>query len=87
METVVTEVRKVARAEVDRAAEMFQQRATSAAREFQPLVTEYANRFLRWIKILAIVAVVALVGWVVFSAVAEMTFFEWLGDRIDALTE
>jgi hypothetical protein len=87
MESVVAEVRKVARAEVDRAADLFQQRATSAAREFQPLVTEYANRFLRWMKILVVVAVVALVGWIVFQAVAEVTFFEWLGDRIDALTD
>jgi hypothetical protein len=87
METVVAEVRQVARKEVDRAAEIFQQRATSAARQFQPLVTEYTNRLLRWLKILLVVAVIALVGWVVFYAIAEVTFFEWLGDRIDALTE
>jgi hypothetical protein len=87
METMVAEVRKVARAEVDRAAEVFSQRATATAREFQPLVTEYANRFLRWMKILMVVAVVALVGWIVFNAIAEVTFVEWLGDRIDALTE
>ena len=42
---------------------------------------------LRWLKILAIVAVVALIGWIVFSAVAEVTLWEWLGDRIDALTD
>ena len=87
METVVAEVRQVARKEVDRAAEIFQQRATTAAKRIQPLVTEYTNRLLRWLKFLAIVAVIALIGWIVFNAVAEVTFLEWLGDRIDSLTE
>ena len=87
METVVAEVRQVARKEVDRAAELFQQRTLTAARQLQPLVTEYTNRLVRWLKILVVVAVIALVGWIVFQAVAEVTFFEWLGDRIDALTE
>ena len=87
METVVAEVRQVARKEVDRAAELFQQRTITAARQLQPLVTEYTNRLVRWLKILVVVAVIALIGWIVFQAVAEVTFFEWLGDRIDALTE
>ena len=87
METVVTEVRQVARREVDRAADIFAQRASAAAKQFQPLVTEYTTRLLRWLKVLAIVAVIALVGWIVFHAVAEVTLFEWLGDRIDALTD
>ena len=87
METVVAEVRQVARREVDRAADIFAQRASAAAKQFQPLVTEYTSRLLRWLKLLAIVAVIALVGWIVFQAVAEVTLFEWLGDRIDALTD
>jgi hypothetical protein len=87
METVVSEVRQVARKEAERAADLFSQRAQAVARQYQPLVTEYTNRVLRWVKILLVVAVVALVGWIVFSVVAEVTFFEWLGDRIDSLTE
>ena len=42
---------------------------------------------LRWLKILVVISVVALIGWMVFNAIAEVTFFEWIGDRIDALTE
>ena len=84
---MVTEVRQVARSEVDRAADIFAQRRRAATREFQPLVTEYTNRLLRWLSSLAIVAVVALVGWIVFQAVAEVTLFEWLGDRIDGFTD
>jgi hypothetical protein len=80
-------VRQVARKEAERAADLFSQRAQAVARQYQPLVTDYTNRILRWVKILLVVAVVALVGWIVFSAVAEVTFFEWLGDRIDSLTE
>jgi hypothetical protein len=87
METVVAEVRQIARKEIDRAADILQARATATARQFQPLVTEYTNRLLRWMKILAVVALIALIGWIVFNAIAEVTFFEWLGDRIDALTE
>jgi hypothetical protein len=87
IDAVVSEVRQVARSEVDRAAQAFQQRATTAARQFQPLVSEYTNRLLRWLRILIVIAVIALIGWILFSAVAEVTFFEWLGDRIDALTE
>jgi hypothetical protein len=42
---------------------------------------------LRWLKILVVVVLVALVGWIVFQAVAEVTFLQWLGDRIDSLTD
>jgi hypothetical protein len=87
LETVVSQVRNVARDEVDRATDIFVRQAGAAARQVQPLVTEYTNRLLRWLKILVVVAVIALVGWIVFNAIAEATLFEWLGDRIDALTD
>ena len=51
------------------------------------MITEYTSRVLRWIKIALAIAFLLLVAWVVFSAVAQMTFFEWLGDRIDNLTD
>ena len=34
-----------------------------------------------------LIAVVAVIAWFVFEAVAQATFFEWLGDRIDSLTD
>ena len=87
VDEIVAQVRQVARSEVDRAAEVFAQRATAATRELQPLVTEYTNRLLRWVRIAAIVVAAALVVWFVFQAIAQVTFFEWLGDRIDGLTD
>ena len=50
-------------------------------------MSEYTNRFLRWLRILFVLAVAVLVFWLVFQAVVQMSFFEWIGDRIDNLTE
>jgi hypothetical protein len=83
---IIADVREVARDEVDRAAELFSQRATDAARQFTPIVTEYTNRILRWVKIGVIVASVLLIGWFVFQVIAQATLLEWLGDRIDNVT-
>ena len=87
VDEIVAQVRQVARSEVDRAAEVFARRATAATRELQPLVTEYTNRLLRWVRIASIVVAAALVGWFVFQSIAQVTFFEWLGDRIDGFTD
>lgn len=87
VETIVAEVRQAARSEVERAADLFTQRARSATRELQPLVSEYTNRILRWLRIALVVLVVLVIAWFVFEAVAKATFFDWLGERIDRLTE
>lgn len=86
-EEVIAEVRKVTRSEVDRAVERFAQQAKRATRELKPLVSEYttkATRFLR--KALALVFVV-LVAWFVFQAIAQQSFLDWVGDRIDNVTD
>ena len=80
---LITEVRNVARAEVDRAAEEFTQRARSVVREVQPLVTSYSNRLIRWIKIAAVIAVVLFLAWLAFQIFAQASLFDWIGDRID----
>jgi hypothetical protein len=87
MEEVVSQVRQVARSEIDRAAGVFAQRAQAATRQVQPLISEYTTRITRILRISAIVVAVLLVAWFAFQAVAEVTFFEWLGDRIDRLTD
>jgi hypothetical protein len=84
---IIAEVRKVARSEIDRAADVFTQRAKQATREIQPLISEYTSQALRWLRVAAVVAFVVVVGWFVFQAVAQASLFEWLGDRIDKLTE
>jgi hypothetical protein len=86
-EEVINQVRQAARAEVERAAQLFGAQARSATREIGPLISEYTNKFTRWFRILAIVAIVLLVGWVAFQVFAQISLFEWIGDRIDNLTD
>jgi hypothetical protein len=83
---VIAEVRKVARSEIDRAAELFTQRARAATREIEPLVSQYTSRVLRWLRLAAVIALVLVIAWFTFQTIAQVSFFEWLGDRIDNLT-
>ncbi len=83
---IITEVRNVARAEVDRAAQEFTHRAQTAVRSVTPLIDSYATRFTRAIKWAAILAIVLVVAWFTFQTIAQASFFEWIGDRIDNLT-
>ena len=83
---IIAEVRNVARAEIDRAAEVFSARATTAARSFTPLISEYTTKLTRWVKIAVIVAIILLVGWFLFQVVLQASLFEWIGDRIDNVT-
>ena len=84
---IVDDVRRAARGEVDRAADLFSQRARQMQREIVPLVSEYTNRIVRWIRFAAVVAVVLLVAYFVFQVVAQASLFEWIGDRIDNFTD
>jgi hypothetical protein len=84
---IVDQVRSAAREEADRAARAFGAQARYATRDIVPLVTEYTNRAIRLIKRLAILAVILVVAWFVFQAYANATFFEWLGDRIDSISD
>jgi len=86
-EEIISQVRQVARSEVNRAADVFSARARTATSELEPLISQYTSRFFRWLKIVLIVIVVLAVAWFVFAAIANATFFEWLGDRIDNLTD
>ncbi len=82
---IVEDVRRAARSEVDRAADVFSQRARQIQRDFVPLVSDYTNRIVKWIRTAAIIAVVFLVAYFVFQVVAQASLFEWIGDRIDNL--
>ncbi len=84
---IVEEVRRAARNEVDRAADLFSQRARQMQRDFVPLVSDYTNRIVRWIRIAAILAIVLLIAYFVFQVVAQASLFEWIGDRIDNFTD
>jgi len=82
---IVAQVRKATREEVDRAADVFSARARAAAKEIPPLISQYTSRFFRWVKIILVVTVVIAAAFIIFNAVAQVSFFEWLGDRIDNL--
>jgi hypothetical protein len=84
---LVEDVRRAARSEVDRAAQVMTRQARSLQAEITPLISQYTNRIVKWIRILAVLAIVLLIAYVVFQVVAQASFFEWLGDRIDNLTD
>lgn len=84
---LVAEVRQAAREEVDRAASMFTQRANDAVRQVTPLITGYTSSVVRFVRTALVIATILLVGWFVFQIVVQASFFEWLGDRIDNLTD
>jgi len=84
---IIAEVRTVARQELDRAANEFSARATTAVRGFTPLITEYTNKMLRWVKFALVLATLLFIVWLVFQAIASQSLFDWVGDRIDNLTE
>ena len=86
-EAIISEVRKVARSEVERAADIFSARARAAARDIQPLITQYSMKFMRPFKIASVILVIAFVGWVVFQLIVQQSFYDWIGDRIDNLTD
>jgi hypothetical protein len=86
-EEIISQVRQAARSEIDRAADLFSARARAATRDIQPLVTQYTNVFFRWLRLLLGVIAVLVIAWVVFQVIAQQSFFDWLGDRIDNLTE
>lgn len=84
---IIAEVRQAARSEVERAADVFSQRAQAATRQIQPLITEYTNKFKRWFRIAVVIVPVVIAAWFVFEAVVQASIFEWVGERIDRLTD
>jgi hypothetical protein len=83
---LIAEVQRVARAEVDRAADVFTERAHRVAREIQPLVTQYRSELLRWLRWAAVVVVLLAAVWLVVQLALEASLLDWLGDRVDNLS-
>lgn len=84
---IVEEVRMAARQEIDRAAQEFSDRATTAVRRVSPLISEYTNKLTKWFRRALIIAFVLLAAYFIFQVVAQQQFFDWLGDRIDNITD
>ena len=66
---------------------MFSQRARQATRQIEPLISKYTAPAVRWIRIAAILAIVLLVAYFLFQVFVQASFFDWIGDRIDNLTD
>ena len=86
-QAVVDQVRLAARAEAERAAQMFGHQARSMTRDLQPLITEYTSKITRWFRIASVLAIVLLIAWVLWQVFVQVSLFEWIGDRIDNLTD
>ena len=86
-QAVVDQVRMAARAEAERAAQMFTQRARAAGREIEPLISQYTSKITRWFRIASVLLILALVAWVVWQVFVQVSLFDWIGDRIDNLTD
>lgn len=84
---LVEEVRMAARQEIDRAAQEFSSRATTAVRRVSPLISEYTNKLTKWIRRAVIISIVLLAAYFVFQTIAQKSFLDWVGDRIDTITE
>ncbi|HEY5665063.1 MAG TPA: DUF2510 domain-containing protein [Ilumatobacter sp.] len=82
-EALIQQVRMAAREEAERAAALFGQQARAVTRSITPLISEYTGRVMRWVRILSVIAVVLLVGWLAFQLFAQVSLFEWIGDRVD----
>jgi len=86
-EAIINQVRMAARDEAERAAQRFGDQAKSAALGLQPLITEYTSKLTRWIRFASLIAILLLIGWVAFQIFAQVSMFDWIGDRIDNLTD
>ena len=84
---IIAEVRNVARQEVDRAAQEFSARANQAVQSVTPLITQYTSQFSRWFRRALIIAVIAVIAYFAFQVFAQASFFDWLADRIDNITD
>jgi len=86
-EAIVNQVRMAAREEAERAAQSFGYQARAATNSITPLITQYTNKVIKWFRILSIVAIILVIGWIAFQIFAQVSMFEWIGDRIDNLTD
>lgn len=86
-QAVVDQVRQAARQEAERAAQMFGAQARSAAHSFQPLISEYTTKVTKWFRRIGILVVVLAVAWFAFQVFAQKSMFDWIGDRIDNISE
>jgi hypothetical protein len=82
---VMAEVRAVAREEVDRAVDRLSDQARNLTGRVEPLLAQYGDRAMRWIRNLGIIAIALVVLWMVLQTFAQTSLMGWLGERVDNL--
>ena len=80
---MIEQARAASRSEMQRATEVFNQRALAARQNLTPLITEYTNKAKRWARLALKLAVLAFVVWLAFQVVQQVSFWNWVSDRID----
>jgi hypothetical protein len=86
-EEIISQVRQAARAEAERAAQLFGDQARRVTNQITPLVTQYTNKFIKWFRIVAVIGIIIGIAWVAWQIFVQVSLFEWIGDRIDNLTD
>lgn len=86
-EQIVAQVRAAAREEMDRAARMVTRQTRTAISEGRSLVDNYIGKILRWIRIAVLVVAIAVIIWFVLQSILQVTLLDWVGDRIDNLSD
>ena len=84
---IVEEVRMATRVEAERAAQDFERRARAITGEIPPLISQYTNKFMRWFRVALALSFIVLMAWFIYTFFVQKSFFDWLGDRIDNLTD
>jgi hypothetical protein len=84
---VVEQVRLAARAEAQRAAQDFELRARRITGEIPPLISQYTNKFMRWFRVALVLSFIVLLAWFFYQFFVQKSLFDWLGDRIDNMTD
>lgn len=82
---IMAEVRRTAREEVDRAVGTLSNRARDATRGIEPLISQYGDRVMKWIRNLGIILIALVVLWMFLQTFAQTSLLNWVGDRVDSI--
>lgn len=84
---IVSEVRAAARSEVERGVQLLSKQARDATNRIEPLIEQYGDRVMKWVRNVGIAAFVVVVLYFLVQSIGAVSFLDWLGERIDSLSE
>ena len=80
------QVRDAARQEIEKAAQEISRGIQASIARVRPTIISYITKILRWVRIGVVTAAILVVAWFAIQFIAQVTFLEWLGGRIDNIT-